>query len=270
MHVPLDAVKIPEDRQPVPDDETFAALVASMAATKKLEHPILVNGNMSLIDGLARLQAARQLGWKNIDAKQADLYEEALENLENAHGPSELPRRPLRARRIYEIQRDLYDLMKDRMRRLRKLTAAEKREYYAKAKYVQNPLPSVLRIGAGTLNGSKVVYETALTDTGPTGDFARNLVSRLEDGQMSASTAIHNLNDFIRNLGTVIDVRTQRERLDRIVVHLKGVQSAGQSLGLLSSELSAEEIDGWLSELYGANTALYRLRASLRKERSNK
>jgi len=268
VQVALANVIFPDERAREVDDEFFGALQESLK-NDGLQVPLLVDKNYRIIDGRTRALAAWGLGWEEIEVQVADTYETMMESLKKAH-VNDYVRARLTARRIWEIYSSSKPLMQEYINRIKTMNVTQKKRHRKASAIGRNPLPSCLGIGANTLQSVRMIYRTAEEDTGPLGDFCRSEVERIDTGEISVATSIHRFHDIGRRATGSTDIRTQRNVLGKVLIHLKSIDSALATLGPLSEEATAAEIDEWLNALYVSNTTLFRLRAALRKERESR
>lgn len=266
MQIPISEVKAaPRGRKFV--DHKFLDRLAESFKENGQQVPILVDTEMNLIDGLLRLTAASKLGWEKVEVEVADTYEVMLDNLGKAHSRKAANlRRDITLRRVWEIYKASLPLMQERVSRIRSMTNAEKRKV-ANNNIGRNPMPAALGISANTFQAVRSIYLGAEQLDGPLGDVCREERDKLDQGLTYPSSALKRFNTAQRKVDGAIDVATQRKVLEKVMIHLRSIDSALATLGPLNSEVTQEEVDEWLRTLYTSNTTLFRLRAVLRKER---
>lgn len=147
--------------------------------------PILVFGDMTLIDGLRRIEAAKLLGWGEIDAVVTYDIFEIRDHLQEAHRAG-MPS----PRRVYEFYPTLKKVLNHYLRRLKQEHQWLKRDNPAK------------RISSGqfyteSLNvpyGHYVIRVNWLYRAADSGDsFAKDLVLQVEAGEMQPGTAFNHM-----------------------------------------------------------------------------
>lgn len=265
MQVPISEVIVkPREKEVEVTTTIFEGLKGSMKKNGQLV-PILVDQNMTLIDGLLRLDAASELGWEKVEVEVADTYEGFLANLTKAHSRG-LVRRPLTPRRIWEIYVDSVELMRARVTRIRRMNTPGRRAYAKETGLARNPLPTALGVSHNMYQASRMIYAGA-QEKGLLGDLCREEVEKLDQGLTYPSTSLKRLRMNVRKIDGVTDVQVQRNVLNKVMIHLRSIDSALATLGPLSEEVTQDEVDEWLRTLYTSNTTLFRLRAVLRKER---
>jgi hypothetical protein len=268
LQVDITRIVFPAERAREVDDELFVKLQESLK-NDGLQVPLLVDENYRIIDGRTRGLAALGLGWETIEVEVATTYEVMMVNLTKANAEASI-KTQLTPRRIWEIYKDSIGLMKARMDRLKRMNFAEKKRYAKVSPIGHNPLPTALGVGPNTVQAVRTLYRIAEEDAGALGNFCRGEVAKIDAGETSVNSALTRFHDQGRRITGSTDIKIQRNVLEKVLIHLKSIDSALATLGPLSPEATARDIDEWLHALYESNTTLYRLRAALRKERESR
>jgi Predicted transcriptional regulators len=247
-NVPIDSV-ITERVLTVGDD--LSDLAQSMKRDG-LTVPLLVTQDYELIDGLRRLEAARALGWTEIEVVPTILFPRACELINQAreHGLHALP---LTGQRIWEIYSDLKPLLS--------ITRSMNQRGRAKAAGIRESsggrplLSKSLGLKSEALLQAITHVHRMLSD--PTyGAKAAEALELIEAGHLS----YYGAHDFIKKThgltGSITGLNEQRSGLEAAITSLNGTVRALNQLGPLHKKLPSEEASARLAEFHAARAKL--------------
>jgi len=224
-----------------PKDRAGIQELAANIKKHGLRRPILVRDDMSLIDGLRRLEAVKSLNRSEIEATVSDDLDEVLRIVESVHGDGGEDPHTITPRRMYEFQLTFSEMAKDRNReiRARGLWRSENRP-------ADMPELGPLRVRVaralnmpyeGFISRVSKVYRQA--DKGNA--LAKELVVRLDAGEITIAQAYRTLEQERLN-GVVADVDEQRHMVEMAVRNLdiviKGLRKLKVPTNLPPEELS--------------------------------
>jgi len=264
VQVPHKQLAIPASRIGEPVDLEFLETLKEDIKVNGMIVPILVDENHTIIDGLQRYRAAVDLDFSKVDVVVVTDWTEVLDALHEAHVPDRL-RQSLTARRIWQIREGADHYLQAQLRAMYQAPAERKHEFFTSRKWGQNGFARVLRIGGSQAQGAIRMYREAQKET-PLGDYARELVKLMDDGELSISGAYKRFIQKTRALQGTPDIQTQRRMMDRIMEHLDSIEQALGIIGSLDPDFTKEEIEVWMKVMYRTNIPLFRLRNELRRK----
>src|SRR5688572_8595193 len=191
--------------------------------------PLLVSQDLDLIDGLRRLEAARSIGWTEIEVSPTTLFPRACELLTQAreHG---LHARPLDGERIYRLVNDLKPLLaitKVVNQRGRRRAAGERPSAGGRPLLVK---ALGLRSEAW-IQGVVQVYR--LLEDPTYAVKAAEALDLIEAGKLSFYTAAEFIKKTHGLTGSITGLTEQRQSLDAAITSLNGTVRALNQLGPL-------------------------------------
>lgn len=229
MIIELSAVTC--DRDP-PSREDCEKLQDNIAANG-LQVPLLLNKSLGVIDGLRRLQAIRNLGWKVAAVNIVDDFDAAIESLQMAHhvAPS--------YRRMYEIHEAVRPMGMARLSRARSEAGRKARRRGAHGLLVagepigswQKELADALMVSGPILQCVITLYRRALHgEDGSERDIYRKVAAEVESGTLTPSSALTKAQRLLRNYeeegsgaGGALSLDEQRLLLTKIAASLEGL-----------------------------------------------
>jgi len=236
-------------------------------ARKVLEAPIILRGDMVLIDGLRRLRRAQALGLERIPAIVSSSYPDIMEALTLQNGDMRFRAKP---RRVWEISQLVSGLGiawsrstgnggwdaqpgGERIRRQRQVVRLNKEN---SARLLLVAALGYSRTATGLI---LTVYRRA--DSGDV--TAQAVIKEVDAGSLTPQLASKRLNKPHGFFGNVIDSDEQRRLLDRGTSGLVAQVDALLKLGY-PVQLPNKELNGYIQAMYDARSQLSTLINGLR------
>jgi ParB-like nuclease domain len=242
----------------LPSDANIDDLVKQIRESGKVE-PILVRENGTLIDGLRRIKAAEQLGWKQIDAVVSDDIRLVLALIAKSHVGVKTS-----VRRMYEFNLVLTELNTLRLRRFKasgqwpmEQRAPEDRDFlYNQEVYLAFGLPYRSAWGRAIR-----LYRLALQGN----EWARGLLKEVEVGDRTVDSAANVMEEKGALGGYVLDPTEQEQLLKfgfrKIRVTIEGLKKVGTPV-----QFPPEQFESYLEEIDRLRRSLLLIHRALRKE----
>jgi len=255
--VPLQVIKT--DRVPRYDPGDLSALVKVMR--KGTYRPILLLEDMTLVDGLGRIEAAKLAGLDQIEAIVTNDYVEIREELKDAHkyGPPSLWR-------IYEFHPILLRILKDTEDQLKQA---------GQWKYGDRPEGiGILRLSRFAYEALNLTYEgylyrvTRLINTAKEGDpKAVELLKQVEDGAITPGRAF-NLQEQYK-YGQSAERLSPAEQIAVMEASIRNITMTAKALRKLIGphvKIPKEDFRRLVAELKVQRSELYSMISTLAKE----
>lgn len=246
------------DRFLVPGDDLTA--LAKHINDSGLQVPILVREDMFIVDGLRRMEAIRELGLTTIDVFIPANFLEAAEYLRRTLANT-TEAVPLKAKRMYQIKRDLVPVTwAERGRLNRGIARGQPRPKVSftgvKAIVILAEVFGVTRSYLSTV-GRLFGLETALPIFVDPKEFQRALED-MNEGHVRPGTVVAMLDQSKLFKGPIKGANDQREAIRSATAAVTGVLGGLTALGPLNKAIRSDE----LLEL---RSALQRLRRANNK-----
>lgn len=233
---------------------------------KAYEQPIIIRGDMVLIDGLRRLRRAQAKGLEEVPAIVSSDFLTLIQALreQNADSGNTVPHR-----RVWEVY-DLISLLGiswsrnqfnggwDRLpngKRARRTEASEPGSGSVRQRFVE-----AFDYSDSTVSHILTVYRRAQNGY----PLAQGLVEKVEAGQLGINRAAHLLRNPHNMTGNILDVEEQRKILQRGSVGLAAQVDALVRLGY-PIKVPANELEEHFKRIYAARTKITELLNGLRQ-----
>lgn len=243
------------DRFLVPGDDITA--LAKHINDSSLQVPILVRDDMFIVDGLRRMEAMRELGLTTIDVFIPSNFLEAIEYLRRTLANT-TEAVPLKARRMYQIKRDLVPISWAERGRLNRGIARGKPRPKTSLTGAQNVavLADVFGVTKSYLSTTSRLFglEATLPASVDPKEFQRALEG-MNEGHVRPGTVVTMLDQSKLFNGSIKGANDQREAIRSAAAAVTGVLGGLTALGPLNKAIRSDE----LLELRSALQRLRRL-----------
>jgi hypothetical protein len=224
---------------------------------------ILLQGDMTLIDGLRRIEAAKLLGWGEVDAIVTDDIYEIREYLHEAHSEG-MPK----PRRIYEFYPILKKLISDHQTNLKRTSA-----WPLKSRSGDQPKITAEDFYVYTLKlpyGHYMFRTRRLFDLAKEGDEACiDLAKKVEAGEMMPGTAFNIIETKFKGGTSTLAPAEQRIVLEESIRSLSMVTKMLNRLGG-KVKIPKADLNPLIEELKTQRGVLYTMISRLAKEADKK
>lgn len=265
MQLDLSKIVISDERNLEPSSDVDLETLTTSIKQDGLKHPVLVDEDLHLIDGLQRIRAAKRLGWTKIEVTKHTIWKLAVEDLE-IQNKSVLP---LTEKRIWQISESLVPLSRARLRHLRTGNKETRDAYYAKwgHEVPRDQICRALGINEARYTAVRHVYKLAqpVSSDPEQAPYAQMLIDKMEAGELTAHQVSWLLLKRNRSPRTSMPVAKQVQILSDVCRMLDIASKALANLGELSPEMSSEKCQEFLESTLKSNVALTRVRVKLRK-----
>lgn len=260
----IDSIKVDRELEPGDDVNALAAHIRDSG----MKHPVIVDANMKLIDGLRRIEAIKLLGGSTILATLTETLEDTAKALKRTrkHGICALP---VSYARAYQIYRAVHEQVEERGNRMRTRT---KQEREAQPDTVRSRAMIADAIGKGSeshLATMAVLYrEFNRTDVSEKQRLALDdLRAKLENDTLSLHEARGRLTKILRPGfdGDTIGLTEQRNMIGAALMQINAANKGITRLGEISDEFTPEEVQVYLDGFQQARSDIYRIVSTLKK-----
>lgn len=248
-----------------PDDDL--EILQKSIKDKGVLKPILVDSNYALLDGLRRLRAVEANGDDLVPVIVAETYEEAVDALAEVHAdmdPSSIP-----FRRMWEIQYDLKPLLTERLATIRRTPNAERAKAAAAGPGTnksRHQLTEALKAqSSSVLQVLYTIYLSSMT-TGPLARYSRELLDRIDSGELPPHTAKGLHTTFQRDQTAARKATDQAAIYNGVTNVLPGIVAPFEGLSSeLDPKLSQSDLVRWEAVLMASGQTLRTALNKLRK-----
>jgi len=252
ISISIDSIIIPPRMHPAEDSKGLSTKIPILVTPQGS-----VDGPFILIDGLRRLNAAKQLNRTEIWAEVVHTFKDACSNLSTTHKGNIIT-----TRRIFEIYMTLVPLMN-----LYRYKSQGKKQVLAR-EILYEALGLSSRITPSEFSAILQMYRAADLNRIP---LAIKMVEVMERGDLSphAARQQYSRKRFgdprallrgrkVEPQGSVLKASDQRQIVNTAIATLSGVTKGLNELGPWSTQISRQELDSWVKELVAQRTLLNR------------
>lgn len=258
-------ISVIEVKRKLRSDDDLEILQKSIKEKGVLK-PILVDSDYTLLDGLRRLKAVEANGDDLVPVIVAETYEEAIEAIAAIHAdvdPDTIP-----THRLWELQYELTPLLTEKVATMRRTPLKERQQGRRDHSQSRKMLTEALRIQSSSLMQVLSTMHTLSLSTGPLARYARELLDRVDSGELTVHSAKNLLVTFQRDQNAARKAADQAPILNGVTNTLPGVLSPLEGLSSeLDSKLSQADLVKWEAVLASSNA---KIRITLNKIRKLK
>jgi hypothetical protein len=209
-----------------------------------LFHPILIDSDLNVIDGLRRIRAAQSLGQDSIMAIQSHTFEDTCEYLTAMTDVMGTP--PYW--RVYEIYTTTNQQQKDRGSRMRKLRNRTDR---TPGKRSREMFTEALQLGhEGVISATSAVCRAFYFPPDDASDHHLQGLTEIRDLLERNDVTLYEAKGMISRLdipqgmtGDIVGKKEQHETLTRLLSQLAGFTKGVSKLGPLSTDFEKFELE---------------------------